>query len=406
MTGLALGAAASQDAKRGAQGSPGDGDRLPSLTGLRFGAAFLVFGFHLQVAHIFGGGSTADRVLGWTFGHGAVGVSFFFVLSGFVLTWSARPKEPARDVWRRRAARIFPNHLVTAVVAIGGGVYVGSGVTIGAVVANLFLVQSWSPSQGVYFGLNTVSWSLSCELFFYLCFPLLIRVLARMSDRTLWPAAIGLMAVVWCVPLVTLPWSQPVAYWFIYVFPAARMAEFCLGMVLARIVRTGQWIGFPIWAAAGLLLAAYVLVGYVPVRFGYVALTVVPLALLIPAFAVADAAGRRTFWARRRAVWLGEISFAFYLVHQLVIRYASKLLHVPAQPPGWGFAHSAVVAVVVGAGGLIGAWVLHQYVEKPMVKRLSRRRPSPSASGANAVAVSAVPAQTAAGATDEPVTQA
>jgi peptidoglycan/LPS O-acetylase OafA/YrhL len=44
----------------------------------------------------------------------ATGVSFFFVLSGFVLTWSARPDDIATGFWRRRIARIYPVHLVTA----------------------------------------------------------------------------------------------------------------------------------------------------------------------------------------------------------------------------------------------------------------------------------------------------
>src|ERR687894_524914 len=62
------------------------GARLPSLTGLRFVAAFLVFGFHLHVAHLLDEG-VAGTVMELVFGQGAVGVSFFFILSGFVLTW-------------------------------------------------------------------------------------------------------------------------------------------------------------------------------------------------------------------------------------------------------------------------------------------------------------------------------
>lgn len=361
------------------------GDRLDSLTGLRFLAAFLVFGFHLQLAHVFGANSTAGRALTWAFGHGAIGVSFFFALSGFVLTWSARPGEPARAVWRRRAAKIYPNHLVTAVIALAGAAWVGSGSTSGpTVLGNLLLVQAWSPDRHVYFGLNTVAWSLSCEAFFYLCFPLLLRgfdrLTGRFGDRALWPAALGLAALVWCAPLISLAWSDRVAYWFVYVFPPVRLAEFCLGIALARIVRAGRWIRVPIWGAAALLVAAYLSIGYVPDRVGYVALTVIPLALLIPAVAVADTSRGGTLMARRRMVRLGEVSFAFYLVHQLVIRYAGKLLHVPgAAAPAWGFAHAAIVAVFLLAAALCGAWLLHIWVEKPLSRRLARARVKPSA---------------------------
>lgn len=61
--------------------------RLHSLTGLRFVAAFLVFVAHS--AESFRAGDTTDLRAPWRFLFlGGVGVSFFFVLSGFVLTWS------------------------------------------------------------------------------------------------------------------------------------------------------------------------------------------------------------------------------------------------------------------------------------------------------------------------------
>src|SRR5919107_1067497 len=76
---------------------------LPSLTGLRWMAALLVFGLHVHNFGWFGG--TGGRLVSWAFGAGATGVSFFFVLSGFVLTWSARPRDRALAFWRRRVAR-------------------------------------------------------------------------------------------------------------------------------------------------------------------------------------------------------------------------------------------------------------------------------------------------------------
>jgi peptidoglycan/LPS O-acetylase OafA/YrhL len=238
------------------------------------------------------------------------------------------------------------------------------------------LLQAWVPSQDIYFGLNTPSWSLSCEAFFYLCFPLLLRGLDRMSDRALWPAAVCLAGAVWCMPLVTLGWSGSLAYWFIYVFPVTRMLEFCLGMVLARIVRRGQWIGVPVWAAGLLLIGVYAVVGYLPDTVGYVAATVVPLALLIPAVATADVAGRATIWRRPAMVRLGELSFAFYLVHQLAIRYAAKLLGSPP-PTGWPVARAAGTAVAMGLAALAGSWLLYRYVEQPLMRRLSKSRPRP-----------------------------
>lgn len=360
--------------------SPGTSDqRLPSLTGLRFAAAALVFGFHIQAMHVFRADSTGQRVVGRLFGHGAVGVSFFFILSGFVLTWSVRANEPARRIWRRRAAKIYPNHLVTAAVAIVGvsalsgvaGVAGAGSSRLAGVLPNLLLIQAWDPNPAVYFGLNTVSWSLSCEALFYFCFPFLLRLLGRVGERALWPLAASLTAIVWCLPLATFGSSSATSYWLIYVFPPARIAEFCLGMVLARIVRAGRWPHVPAWVAAVLLVAAYVSVGYLPTRFGYVAATVIPLAMLVPALATADIRGCASLWSRRRAVWLGELSFAFYLVHQLVIRYTLKVLpKALGEPSAWSTARSVGAAVAMAAMSLLAAWALYSVIERPFNGRL------------------------------------
>src|SRR5262245_3879603 len=141
-------------------------DRLPSLTGLRFGAAFLVFGLHIVGIALFAPGP-GRAVMGYVFGAGQTAVSFFFVLSGFVLTWSSRPDDTATRFWRRRLARIYPSHLATMIVAAAWFVAIGYGTRAPTLLANAFLVQAWSASPDVYYSLNGVSWSLSCVAFFY-----------------------------------------------------------------------------------------------------------------------------------------------------------------------------------------------------------------------------------------------
>jgi peptidoglycan/LPS O-acetylase OafA/YrhL len=90
--------------------------RLPSLTGMRFIAAVGVFLFHgilyggfFSSTHAVGVLGSVVNVAGWA------GVVFFFILSGFVLTWSLRPKDTVPSFWRRRLLKVFPNHLVTSI---------------------------------------------------------------------------------------------------------------------------------------------------------------------------------------------------------------------------------------------------------------------------------------------------
>jgi peptidoglycan/LPS O-acetylase OafA/YrhL len=79
--------------------------RLPALTSLRFFAALHVVCFHFLAFKIVSG----ERWLGQISSIGYVGVSFFFVLSGFILVYTYAGRDiPARDFWRARFARIYP----------------------------------------------------------------------------------------------------------------------------------------------------------------------------------------------------------------------------------------------------------------------------------------------------------
>ena len=73
---------------------------LDSLTILRGPAALFVFFYHTRWAHVVPSASV-----------GYVGVALFFVLSGFVLTWSYKPADGAKKFYLRRFARVYPLHL-------------------------------------------------------------------------------------------------------------------------------------------------------------------------------------------------------------------------------------------------------------------------------------------------------
>jgi peptidoglycan/LPS O-acetylase OafA/YrhL len=340
-----------------------------------------VFGFHVHVSHLFTN-QTVDRVVGYAFGQGAVGVSFFFLLSGFVLTWSARPGDSARQFWRRRSAKVYPNHLVTAVGALLALAATGGAWSVVAVACNLTLVQAWVPSERVFFGLNTPSWSLSCEAFFYLCFPLLLRAVDRLPGGRLWAVAMTTMATVLAIPLISLALPAGLRYWFVYVAPPVRMLEFLVGILLARIVQTGRWIPLGVVPAAGLTVVGYVVSRHLPGSFSYVAGTVIPLALLIPAAAVADVRESFSPLRSRVMIFLGETSYAFYLVHHFVIRLIYKV--VGSRP--WPTFAAACLVAAMFAVSLAGAWLLYRLVERPMMRRLMpKRTPVPATASVPAI---------------------
>src|SRR5688572_27893642 len=80
--------------------------RLDALTGLRFIAAFMVFVFHAALLFVFADINVSLFLMDIAGTAGHVGVSFFFILSGFVLTWSMKKGDTAPKFWRRRFFKI------------------------------------------------------------------------------------------------------------------------------------------------------------------------------------------------------------------------------------------------------------------------------------------------------------
>lgn len=209
--------------------------RLNSLTGLRFYAASAVLLCH-SVLPLF-----PVPVLRELAVIGPVGVGLFFVLSGFVLTWSWHPDDRTRDFFIRRGARIYPLHLATTAIAASLFLAGGHHRLIG-LVATVLLVQAWFSLQFGEGG-HAPSWSLSCEAFFYACFPWLVRRLAVMDRR--WLLAVGAAAVsimgLWNVgyAAVTVAGVPHTAWLSTYTNPGYRIGEFILGMCLACAIRSG-----------------------------------------------------------------------------------------------------------------------------------------------------------------------
>ncbi|MGQ5633393.1 MULTISPECIES: acyltransferase family protein [unclassified Streptomyces] len=343
---------------------------LPSLTGLRWMAALLVFGLHVNNFGYFGG--TAGRLVSWAFGAGATGVSFFFVLSGFVLTWSARPRDHALAFWRRRIARIYPVHLVTLVLALVMAYTLANQPrpTPKQALSNALLLHSWW--RPWWQTLNPVSWSLACEAFFYAAFPLLFLLLRRLGARG--SVVLGALSV---AAILVLARADAHHWWryALYSFPAARLPEFVLGAVTARLVLLGRWRGPGLEASLALAIIGYFLVPQVAPGYSATMCTIAGFTLLIPAAAMADLHGLPSLWRRRRLVRLGELSFAFYMVHLLVIRSAAPLLGTkPHFGPPAGIAVTATVFTV--SLGL--SWLLYEAVERPARRLLLRplRRPA------------------------------
>ena len=342
---------------------------LPSLTALRAFAALLVFAYHLHIWQVLR--------FGVLFTPGYTGVSFFFILSGFILNWGHKADVPVATFYVKRIARIYPSHLVMFFVALAVPV-AAHAIRLPTVLANLLLVQAWVPVTDITYGVNSVTWSLSCELAFYAAFPFVVKLVRTWSIRSLGIAtAVSLVASgIFVLSSSILP-DPPEFFGLVaYANPLVRFPEFLLGIFLSRALTHG-WkptllTVVTITSACGVGLVMFhnspAPDVWVPPVFG----------LVIFGSAHRDL-GRNTWLANRRLVYAGKISFAFYLVHELTILNVRHYLG-----PGAGTAATAL-AIAVPAAAL-----LHHAVEMP-AQRLITACLRPSTTSAPDVITGPVP---------------
>ncbi|GAA3035825.1 hypothetical protein GCM10020000_11690 [Streptomyces olivoverticillatus] len=165
----------------------------------------------------------------------------------------------------------------------------------------------------------------------------------------------------------TLGWD---AKFVLYILPPVRLVEFVIGIALALLVKSGSWRGPGL--VASLALSTMVIFGPVhlmPYNFHWAADSIVPYTLTIAAAARADVRGEPSPFRNRCVVYLGEVSFACYLVHELVIFGTNHFLS----------RHHFTLPLTLHLGlllaGSVGcAVLLHECIEKPGVKLLTRRR--------------------------------
>ena len=174
-----------------------------------------------------------------------------------------------------------------------------------------------------------------------------------------------------------VPAAHSTAAYVGYVLPPVRMAEFTLGIAVALLVRTGSWRGPGLRWSIALLPPAMVAGLFVPYPVNEHAITLVPVTMIVAAAARADLRSQRTLWSRPLMVYLGELSFAFYLVHFLVIVAFDRCGLLPHQA-GPGRALAATASVLWFS--VIAAMVVYHGVELPAL-RLLRRYPAAPAAG-------------------------
>jgi len=346
--------------------------RLDALTGLRCFAALNIVFFHFSNPLWFGPFAPVVNA-------GYLSVSFFILLSGFVLAYNyaGRAREGKLDpvrFWKARWTRLYPIYLLSLLVgwqmiATEYGqhshwmFWLGMGLTP-------LLLQGWVPEIATFW--NTPAWTMSAEAFYYLIFPWVAgwrkpqgrgRMLLRMA--LVWALALlpGSLYVIYNPDGIAAPdrfswgpWLQALKF-----TPLPHLMSFVFGVMLANLDETLPRNGrLRLWLGLAGFLGVYGVLLLGP-RVPY---AMIHDGLLIPLFGaiVLGLAGDNLlsrFFRLKPLVFVGESSYCLYLLHFNLwnMLHASGLLaalHLTILDPWISY------AILVGLGLL----ALH-LVEKP-----------------------------------------
>ncbi|WP_022681612.1 acyltransferase family protein [Sphingobium bisphenolivorans] len=347
---------------------------LAQLTSLRLFAALLVLFSHFQF-FARSGSPALERLYDLVFRQGACGVTFFFILSGFILTHAYEralvdEKITASTYFYRRLARIFPLHLIVGLAFLAYLAWRADVPPLRAVMLNLTLLHSWFPDPIVHYSLNGPSWSLSDELFFYALFPWLVR-LSQATLLRFFCIGTALIIAASGIAAARIDGYSPFADWLFYAFPPTRLFEFVAGILLCRAWRAGTGRR---WASSGTeallvmtVLATMVAVEWfaLPLVLRYQLAFLPPMAALILIFAHGEGALSRLL--RHPSLQLmGEASFALYLIHRPLITFMERWA-------GHGAASDLALGAAMLSLSLVGALFAFVLLDQPVQHWLRRR---------------------------------
>ena len=311
---------------------------------------------------------------------GYVGVDVFFVISGYLITTLLIEDLKAgrfsiADFYERRAKRILPALFFVAIVCIPFAIawmvpedLIGFGkslVAVGTFSSNIFFWQEsdyFSPVSEAMPLLHT--WSLAVEEQYYVLFPLILAAFWRFGPRRLF---LGILAAS-LASLAVSEWSLAHAPEANFYLPHTRAWELFTGSLLALYIHhngTQRSNLFSILGLTAVLVSVFIYDGETPFPGIYALLPVVGTALIILYAATGTWVAR--LLSLRGFVFMGLISYSFYLWHQPLFAFARvRSLHEP---------HKALMLTLVFAS-LALAILTWKYVETPFRKslRISRSR--------------------------------
>ena len=351
-------------------------DHIKPLTSLRFFAAIWVI-FYTYWPHLSGAFAFGPITKGY------LGVDLFFILSGFIIShvYLDRLGEGGfsyREFITNRLARIYPLHVMMLGVTLAMvGVASWKGMSLdpniaawSALPAQILMMHAWGLAPIA--GWNHPSWSISAEWFAYLNFPLFGWVAWKMRMRPI--LAIGLVAIM-AIGLYagfTAITHQSLTHATVFWGALRIVPAFGLGAALYLNFRSKRFQSGALsgkFVTSGLMLFALAVIAVTAYVSGsntdFDPLIVLALGLLVLMVAQSGREGRGIL-SHPISIYLGEVSFAMYMVYVpwkwVFFKLAGFVVHRSDQILPlwlWGIGFVAILPLAAMA---------HHIVELPMRK--------------------------------------
>lgn len=300
--------------------------QLYGITIFRFVAAFYVFIFHMNIRE----NISSTPFINAFISNGAIGMSIFFILSGFILTYNYSSGTPDNYI-RKRIARIYPAYMFMGLLCLPFLFYEKPLTALGSIAIFVVPIQAWF-YQTFYIWNFGGSWSVSVELFFYLLFPIILTMVNSNNKGLV--LILSLLASSCIVPIAKIlggVYTFPVYY----MTPIYRLPEFIFGVALGRYFQEGFSIKLKYVVLSGIVAIPFTLL----INPGYMFwnIFILPFIGALMIYLARLEVKRESF--ARPFIYLGEVSYSFYLMqlpillildHKIITLSGSALIDIPA----------------------------------------------------------------------------
>lgn len=287
---------------------------LHGLTIFRFVAAFYVFIFHCHLRFPLGGPVWLTDFIG----NGAIGMTFFFVLSGFVMAWSSR-YGLRKDYIKARIARIYPAYLFMGLITLPF-IFQYDLKTISASLLLFFSsMQSWIPQSFSIWNFGG-SWSVSTELFFYFSFPLLFPIIL---SRPLKALLISILTSSLIIPIM-LVFNENNLFPSYYINPMYRLPEFVSGVSLGVLLINGKLTTIKFKKTLALISILALILISPKNNIAFIKNNIITLPVTLFLIYILAVSQIKTNLLTRPMIYMGKTSYSFYLMQLPILMLMDK----------------------------------------------------------------------------------